>query len=341
MNKKVIIIGGGLAGLTVATGLSQFGIRNLVLERASEPGGHLKKWDRLFPTRRKGSEVIDYLKDHLHPLTEILYNTTISEIVKDGNKFEVSLNNGQTEEADAVVLATGFDLFDATRKEEYGYGIYDNVITSVELEELFQTGKPIVTKQGKIPKRIGFVHCVGSRDEKAGHLYCSKVCCVTGVKQAIEIKEQIPEAEIFGFYMDLRMFDRYFEEMYYEAQQRWDINFLRGRLSECSEDIEHSIVLKIEDTLTSRPLKMTVDLLVLLVGFVSPVQSQHLASQLNIPIAEDRFLQPMDEHVSGNLSSTPGVFLCGAVKGPACISGVIADARAAVLDISQYLNRPN
>ena len=93
--------------------------------------------------------------------------------------------------AHAILLATGFDIFDASKKEEYGYGIYDNVITSVDLEQAFNSGK-VVTAQGKTPKRIGFIHCVGSRDEKAGNPHCSKVCCVTAVKQAIEVEGNDP-----------------------------------------------------------------------------------------------------------------------------------------------------
>ena len=169
------------------------------------------------------------------------------------------------------------------------------------------------------PRRVAFVHCVGSRDEKVGNLYCSKVCCVTGVKQAIEIKEIWPETEVFNFYMDLRMFDRHFEEMYYEAQRDWGINFIRGRVSECAENADGSIVVKVEDTLTARPLKITVDLLVLLAGMVPSPGTASLAEMLGIATGDDRFLLPADEHTLANTTNTPGVFVAGAVKGPACI----------------------
>ena len=101
--------------------------------------------------------------------------------------------------ANSLLLTTGFDIFEAERKEEYGYGIYDNVITSVDLEQVFNSGKPLQTARGKTPKRIGFIHCVGSRDEKAGNLHCSKVCCVTAVKQAIEVKEMLPSCRSISF----------------------------------------------------------------------------------------------------------------------------------------------
>jgi heterodisulfide reductase subunit A len=243
--------------------------------------------------------------------------------------------------AGCIVLATGYELFDARKKEEYGYGIYDNVITSAELEGLFKKGRKITTHDGKTPKRVGIIHCVGSRDEKVGNLYCSKVCCVTGVKQAIEIREMLPECEVFSFYMDLRMYDRNFEELYYEAQQKWGVNFIRGRLSECAENPDHSLVLKTEDTLTGRPLKMTVDLMILLVGFVPGPETLKIAQMLGLKSGSDGFLLSSDEHVQDNSTSIPGVFLTGAVKGPACIVNAIADARATALQVKSFLMTPS
>jgi heterodisulfide reductase subunit A len=251
--------------------------------------------------------------------------------------FEIITSKGITIQARSIVIATGYDIFDARKKEEYGYGIYDNVITSAELETLFSEGKKITTRDGKTPKRIGFIHCVGSRDEKVGNRYCSKVCCVTGVKQAIEIREMLPECEVFSFYMDLRMYDRNFEELYYEAQQKWGVNFIRGRLSECAENPDHSLVLKTEDTLTGRPLKMTVDMMVLLAGFVPRPETKQLAHMLGLGIGSDGFLLSADEHFKDNCTAIPGVFIAGAVKGPACIVNTMADARATATEVGGYL----
>ena len=165
------------------------------------------------------------------------------------------MNNSYELTADAILVTTGYDLFNASKKEEYGYGIYDNVITSAELEKLFSEGKSIVTSKGLPPKRVGFIHCVGSRDEKVGNKYCSKVCCVTAVKQAIELKERIPDVEAFCFYMDLRMYGMHFETLYRDSQEKYGVNFIRGRLSEACENIDGTILIKVEDTLAGRPLK--------------------------------------------------------------------------------------
>lgn len=337
MTKTTVVVGGGVAGMVAASRLADLGEKVILLEQSEELGGHLRNWDRLFPNRRPGYEVLDDLRSSLGDKVDIRLNTAPSAIFPLQSSFLLELESGEKFTCDALLLATGFDLFDARKKEEYGFGIYDNVITSADLELRFKSGKPITTASGKVPARVGFVHCVGSRDEKAGNLYCSKVCCVTGVKQAIEIREKFPEANVFGFYMDLRMYDRHFEEMYYEAQQKWDINFLRGRVSECAENQDGSIVLKIEDTLTSRPLRMTVDLLVLLVGFMPRPETLRLAGLLGTGIGEDRFLEPLDEHTRSNFTGRPGLFVAGAAKGPLTIVNTIADAGEAAIQIHNYL----
>ncbi|MEI7661547.1 MAG: FAD-dependent oxidoreductase [Bacteroidota bacterium] len=337
MNNKVVVIGGGIAGMVAAGAIAEMGMEVILLEKEPQTGGHVKNWDRLFPSRRHGHEVLDYISQNLGSNVDVRCNSTVTSITRENNEFSVIPANGDPVPAGSLVLATGYELFDARKKEEYGYGIYDNVITSAELEKIFKEGKTLTTHTGKTPQRVALVHCVGSRDEKVGNLYCSKVCCVTGVKQAIEIREMLPGCEVFSFYMDLRMYDRNFEELYYEAQQKWGVNFIRGRLSECAENPDHSLVLKTEDTLTGRPLKMTVDLVVLLVGFVPGRETARMTALLGLKTGTDGFLSPADEHFKDNSTGVPGLFIAGAVKGPACIVNTIADARATALQVKEYM----
>jgi heterodisulfide reductase subunit A len=315
------------------------GIEVVVIEKEDHLGGHISQWDRLFPNRRKSDEVLQFIENNMNDGISIHLKTTITGIHKQDSSFLVSFDGNEDLPADALLIATGFDLFDCRKKEEYGYGIYDNVMTSAEVEQTFRSGKMISTAAGKKPGKVGIIHCVGSRDEKVGNIYCSKVCCITGVKQSIEIKEQLPDAEIFCFYMDLRMFGRHFEEMYLEAQQKWDIHFIRGRLSEASENQDRSIVLKVEDTLAGLPLKLNVDLVILLAGFMPSAETKRLASMLGLIAGEDGFLDPMDEHIHANSTSVPGVFLAGAVKGPVSVQNTMADAQAAAVQIENYLNK--
>lgn len=264
MRKTAIIVGGGIAGMETASQLARLGISVDLLERQSRLGGHLNSWDRLFPDRRNSKEVSDYLELGMNKSISLHMNADIDTIRNIEERFTIELKDGKKLDSDALVIATGYEVFDACKKEEYGYGIYDNVITSVDLEESFRNNKLKSLLKGMTPNRVGIIHCVGSRDEKAGNLYCSKLCCATGVKQAIEIREMMPDTEVFCFYTDLRMSDRHFEEMYFEAQEKWGVQFIRGRLSEASENQDHTILIKVEDTLTGLPLKMNVDLLILL-----------------------------------------------------------------------------
>jgi heterodisulfide reductase subunit A len=338
VGKKVIVIGGGVAGLEAASSLAAFGIEVTLIEKEDHLGGHVGQWDRLFPSRRPAKEITAYLTGRLSEKVTVQTCAEVLKIERSGNAWNILLNNSKTFVADALLLATGFDLFEARKKEEYGYGIYDNVITSADLEMKFARDGQIRNAQDKVPERVGFVHCVGSRDEKVGNLYCSRVCCVTAVKQAVEVSEMIPGCEVFCFYMDLRMFGLDFEALYKESQEKWGVHFIRGRLSEAFENPDGSVMVKVEDTLASRPLKMKVDLLVLMSGMVTSSGTKKLVEMLHLETEENRFLQPADRQLQANETGIPGLFLAGTCTSPKSIDETIADARAAALRVMEYLN---
>ena len=338
-NKKVVIIGGGIAGMEAAASLSERGHNITILERQQTIGGNVANWHKLFPTLRDASEVIDFLEKRIDsPCISTVKNINVENIKKINGSFSVEAS-GMTMNADAVLIATGYDLFDSRRKEEFGYGIYDNVISSADLEKRFKSGMPITSKNGTEPKRVAFIHCVGSRDEKAGNHYCSKVCCVTGVKQAIELRQRLPKTEIICFYIDLRMFGAGFEELYREAQEKWEIQFVRGRLSEAAENMDGSLQIKAEDTLSGRPLKMKTDLIVLLAGMEPSCGTADLGKKIGLEQRMGQFLKPKDEHILSNQSSIEGLFVAGTCTGPMTINETITDARSAAVMIDNYLQK--
>lgn len=337
MEKHVVVIGGGPAGLETSASLAKMGIHVTLVEKEKTTGGHLKKWHALFPALLSGKDALESIKKSLNSTVKIQTSTKITGIEAVNNYFTISGHNGWQEKADAVVFATGFQLFDSHRKEEYGYGIYENVITSADLEELFASGKEFVNRHGSKPDRVGFVHCVGSRDEKVNNLHCSKVCCITAVKQAIEVKQLLPDAEVFCFYMDLRMFGRHYEELYKEAQEKYNVQFIRGRLSESTEDRDGNIVVKVEDTLLGKPLRIKVGLLVLMAGMEPRAGTKSLATMLGLMNVSDRFIQPVDEVLHANCTEMPGVFVAGTCSGPKSVSDSLADARSAALAVADFL----
>lgn len=335
--QHITVIGAGPAGMEASTALAQLGYTVSLIEEKDHKGGHLRQWDRLFPSKRPAEEVLDYLENNFDHTVKV-FSPAYPEKIEKATSFNISLNNGQSITADAILLATGFETFDASRKEEYGYGIYDHVITSVELEKWFKDKQSVIGAGNHLPKKIGLVHCVGSRDEKVGNLHCSKVCCVTAVKQATELKEKFPEADIFCFYMDLRMFGPGYEELYKDSQEKYGIQFIRGRLSEAFENPDGSVLVKIEDTLTGKPLKISLDLLVLMVGILPSKGTKKMAQLLGLELTQNGFLASVDEHTLIHDTSIPGVFLSGSCRGPKSLEETLMDARSAALRIDQYFN---
>jgi len=336
--KNIAIIGGGIAGIEAAIRLTDLGHSVTLIEKDAETGGHLKKWHKLFPYFRAASEILE-LREKLvgRQNLKLLTSTRAEDIKRVNGSFELCLSGNRMERADAVLLASGFSTFRAERKEEYGYGIYRNVLSSVDLEYIFNTPEKLRELSDRKPGRIAFIHCVGSRDVKSGNKYCSRVCCVTAVKQAIELKKMLPAAEIFCFYMDLRMFGQNYEELYAAAQEENKVQFIRGRLSEASENMDKSLLIKAEDTLSGRPIRMNVDLMVLMVGMELGDESARLAASAGLARGTDGFISSRDFHLKNNVTAQPGIFIAGSCGGPRNLNDCRSDASMAAFEIDSYL----
>jgi heterodisulfide reductase subunit A len=319
--------------MQAALRLSEQGAEPLIIEKEAELGGKLRGWYVLFPSFTPASEVLSELRRRVQERgIEVMTSTEVRGFTRQS----VTLADGRTLPCDSVVVASGFTLFDATVKEEYGYGIYDNVITSADLERMFAEGR-VGRSDGVRPKRIAFLHCVGSRDEKVCQQHCSRVCCITGVKQAIEMKRLFPEADVFNFYMDIRMFGPGYEEMYREAQQRYNIHFVRGRISEASPTIDNRIQIKAEDTLTGRPLRMSVDMLVLLIGMRANDSNLPFAEGAGLKRAASGFMSPRDMFLGNVRSNVEGIFYAGCVTAPKNIGETLNEGTAAADAAMEYL----
>lgn len=336
-SKEVIVIGGGPAGIEAAYNLAENSVKVRLFEKDDDIGGHIRNRVKLFPNFEDASEIRNKFREKLnHSNIEVFTNSEITDLYKNGTYWHVKNKNGRDFKADAVVLATGFSMFDAKYKEELGYGIYDNVITTEEFEEMFEKQK-ILTSDGRIPKRIAFLNCVGSRDEKVGNHYCSRVCCINAVKQSIEAKELLPDAEIYCFYMDIRMAGQFYEELYRKSQEQYNISYIRGRISEAAETLDKRIQIKAEDTLNKMPMKMTVDILVLMTGLEASESTSLLAEQNGIR-GEYGFAKSLNLHAADNLTVNNAMFLAGVCKRPLTLPETMADARAAALQIINYFN---
>ncbi len=237
-------------------------------------------------------------------------------------------------EVGTIIVATGFKIFDARKVEEYGYGRYANVITALEFERLINAsgptgGKLLRPSDGREPKRIAFIQCVGSRDEKFNK-YCSRVCCMYAIKNARLYKEKHPEAEIFIFYMDIRAFGKGYEEFYKRAQDEYGIKFIRGKPAEIKEDPKtKNLIVRVENTLLGKTIEFEFDLVVLSVGLEPGEDADKIAKLFKLSRSADGFfleahpkLKPVDTH-------TEGVFLAGCCQGPKDIPDSVAQGSAA------------
>ncbi|MBN2776845.1 MAG: CoB--CoM heterodisulfide reductase iron-sulfur subunit A family protein [Bacteroidales bacterium] len=335
-NKSVVIIGGGPAGIEAANSLANQGLKVTLIEKSDEAGGNIRNWVKLFPDFSNAEDVRANFRNILkNENIEFISNTEISSLYRDGNHWIAKNGSDKTFKADAALLTTGFEVFDAKRKEELGYGIYDNVITSVDFEQMYKSGK-ITTAEGKVPERIAFLNCVGSRDEKVGNHYCSRVCCINAVKQAIEFKELVPNAKAFCFYMDMRMAGQFYEELYRKSQEKYGVTYIRGRISEAAATMDNRIQIKAEDTLSALPMKMTVDLLVLMVGIESSSSTTELSRQNDV-LGLYGFSKSKGLYGNDNLTNQHGLFLAGTCKRPLTLPETFADARSAAIEIVKYL----
>ncbi len=239
-----------------------------------------------------------------------------------------------TLDAASIIVTTGYTTFDPSVKEQFGYGRYPDVITSLELERLINASGPTGGKikrlsNGEIPRHILFIQCVGSRDMPLNRGYCSCVCCMAAIKNALLIREKSPETEVTICYMDIRAYGKGYEE-YYQRAIDAGVRFLRGMPGRITENRE-GMTLVVENTEKGEVLTLHPDLVVLSVGFTPPAASEELAERLGIPREETGFLKPVDDKVDTVGTIRPGIYLAGTVVAPKDIPDSVAHGGSAAM----------
>jgi heterodisulfide reductase subunit A len=332
--------------MQTALALNDMGIKSVLVEKEQELGGRVKNYDKIFPFFHSGKELVKKLEKQVRKarLVDIRLGTIVSQVKGKAPHFEVRLGTASRKiSAGAIVVAAGFEPFDASLQEEYGYSIYKNVITATDLEHLLDPEGPTKGEvrrpsDGKTASRIGIVFCVGSRSEKLGHNYCSRICCSYSTKQAIEIKERNPDARVACFYIDIRTYGRGFEEMYRRAQEM-GITYIRGRVAECGVLPNGDITIRAEDTFLGKPVQGVFDLVSLSHGMTPCLDAASIANMLGIKLADDGFFECRDKDLYPNDSTVAGVFLAGAAIGMKPIPDCIADGNAVAARVAAFLAR--
>ncbi|MBW1974066.1 MAG: CoB--CoM heterodisulfide reductase iron-sulfur subunit A family protein [Deltaproteobacteria bacterium] len=233
----------------------------------------------------------------------------------------------------AIIWATGWNPYDARKLDTYGFGVYPDVITNVMMERMASwngptQGKIIRPSNGEPPKTVAFVQCAGSRDEN--HLpFCSGVCCLASMKQATYVREQIPDAKIYIFYIDIRAKDRY-EDFYNRVKEDENVIFFKGKVAKIEQqEGSDQLVLRVENTMTEELHEIAADLVVLATGMEPTTATEPLP----IPVAYD------DYQFLPGLVVQPGIYAAGCVRTPTNVAEVVQDGTAAALKAIQSISR--
>jgi heterodisulfide reductase subunit A len=231
----------------------------------------------------------------------------------------------------AIILTPGFEEFDARLKTEYGYGRYRNVVSSIEFERIMNASGPYGGKilrpfDGKIPKKIAFIQCVGSRDAQIGNKYCSSACCMYSIKEAVIAKEHNPQLDCTLFFMDMRAYGKEFDAYYMRAEEEQGVKFVRSRVANVSEN-PLTGNLTLQYVCEESPKSEEFDMVVLAVGMCPPKNADKLAKTLDIKLNKYQFCET--QMCSPVETSRSGVFVCGAFSSPKDIPESVAQASGA------------
>jgi heterodisulfide reductase subunit A len=350
-NQKVLVIGGGVAGMQAGIDLAKRGYYTYLVEKDKQLGGRAYQLSMTFPTHECKPDgccmhycaecILTPKIDDLvqNPNLEILLESNVTNITGKTGDYQVEIETGGTKQSlnvNAIVVATGSKTFDPNRLPEYGYH-FDDVITFLELEKMivaqrFDGNELKRPSDGKVPKRINFILCVGSRDSNRGNPHCSIVCCTYAIGQAKDLKRRYPDANILIHYMDLRAAYRGFEEFYKEAQLM-GIRFIRGRVAEVQQE-NGKLVLRSENMDLDEPTEFESDLVVLAVGQEPHDGLDKIAKMLNLPVANNGFIQ---DSLPPDFVEKNGISVVGCASGPRGIRYSVKEAINSVDEITEFL----
>ncbi|MDL1911943.1 CoB--CoM heterodisulfide reductase iron-sulfur subunit A family protein [Chloroflexi bacterium CFX6] len=355
-----VVIGGGISGMQSALDLADAGFQVSIVEHATQAGGHVAQIYKTFPTLEPAGLLVHELIERVnaHPNIHLMTESEVTDVSGYVGNFNVKVKrNEETMDvpAGAIIVATGFETFNPRLKPELGYGIYPQVVTTLEMEHVIarsgaerhdeaisnsrEIASPTSWARNDI-KSVVFIQCVGSRDSSLTPTplpkgegqgvradYCSRVCCMVTAKQARLVREQFPDANVTVFYMDVRAFGKGFEEFYDQAREDGVI-YRRGNPSEIVKRGDR-VAVRAEDTLLSQQVEVEADLVVLAVGMKPRSDSEAVAQLLKLSRSGDGFFMEAHPKLRPVDTSMAGVFLAGCCQSPKDIADSISQARAA------------
>jgi heterodisulfide reductase subunit A len=344
MTKPILIIGGGPAGLAAAHSLGTVGRKCVLVEKEDRLGGApiLSGYAKLVPTGEWARDAIGGMVKRVEDddLIQIETGAKVTSFNGEPGNFVAELSTGKKIEAEAVIMCTGFTHFDSVNKPEWGFGTYEDVVTTTQVEQMISSGNGVrCPSDGRKPKRVAILLCVGSRDRQIGREWCSKICCTVSSNIAMEIREELPDCHVYIYYMDIRTFGLYETKYYWRSQEEFKVKYIKARIAEVTSDGEKLIV-KGEDTLVKRPITIPFDMVVHAIGMDPNVDNDEIANTFGIDLEQHGFLDVANRYGAMGATSRPGVYVAGAATGPETIDDSIAQGHAAAMAVLSGLKEP-
>ncbi|TRZ69852.1 MAG: CoB--CoM heterodisulfide reductase iron-sulfur subunit A family protein [Bacteroidetes bacterium] len=354
MSPNVLVIGGGIAGMTAALELADAGHSVNLVEKNDQLGGNIARVDLtapyLYSARDLLTERLTRIRDNKH--IKVYFGSKVINLSGYIGNFTATIQkqNGKTGtnhdpveiHIGNVIVCTGYKEFDASRITHYGYGKLPNVITSFELEKMIRAGR-IETKEGKVPQYVAIIHCVGSRSQEF-HSYCSRVCCMTALKYAHEIKSANPECYISDVYIDMHAFGKGHEDFYLRSSEAKTLFLMyekndRPVIHRAGPKDDCEMLIEVNEKLSGELIEIPADLIVLMVGMEARPDSAEVAHLVNISQDKDGWFIESHPKLEPVATTTDGIFIAGTCVAPKDIPDTVAQARAAAARIMAKISK--
>lgn len=349
IKESTLIIGGGISGISAALEIADAGKKVFLIEKQKQLGGLLSQVDLTYPYLGQVKQILRPRISRVmeHPHIEVFTETTLQEVFGYVGNFKTELQIRDKEKREVefgnVIIATGLKPFEPSVIPEYGYGKHPDVLTSLEMERKLKENN-LLTSDGKTPKHVVLIHCVGSRNADY-HEYCSRVCCMTALKQAWQIKSALPQTDVYDVYADMRAFGKGCEE-FYALEFKDQALFLMydqkdglPQVSAAGKGDDFNYLITFHEKLSGVEVEVPADMIVLMTALEAHDEAKSIAHAVGVSMCGNEFYIERHPKLDPVATTTDGVYLAGSCQAPKEIPEAVAQAKAAAARILATINR--